>query len=175
MASPMTFGVFDLGLTETGDTLISPAFPTRAQASNRLRGVFNEYHRLPQVYTVKNLSTGEIVGSVFRNAAARKLQRDRCASGQGAYSHLCPARSLTRALRSCPSSGAIRDGGLVGPACVSGRESMCDYSLMSIPSRLALEGEKLMVHRFSTGAMGLASSADLQTKAAPPGTEPRTF
>jgi len=52
---------------------------------------------------------------------------------------------------------------------------MCDYSLMSIPSRLALEGEELMVHRFSTGAMGLASSADLQTKAAPPGIEPRTF
>jgi hypothetical protein len=77
----MTFGVFDLGLDEMGDTLISPEFPTRAQASCRLRGLFNEYHRLPQLYAVKNLSTGEIVGSVFRNAAARKLQRDRRASG----------------------------------------------------------------------------------------------
>jgi hypothetical protein len=81
-ASP-TFGVFDLGLDETEGTLISPEFPTRAQASSRLRGVFNEYHRLPQVYAAKNLSTGEIVGSVFRNAAAPKLQRERCASGPG--------------------------------------------------------------------------------------------
>ena len=52
---------------------------------------------------------------------------------------------------------------------------MCDYSLMSIPNRLAREGEELLAHRFSTGAVGLASSADLQTKAAPPGLEPRTF
>ena len=52
---------------------------------------------------------------------------------------------------------------------------MCDYSLMSIPNRLAREGEELLAHRFSTGAVGLASSADLQTKAAPPGLEPGTF
>ena len=39
---------------------------------------------------------------------------------------------------------------------------MCDYSLMSIPNRLAREGEELIVHRFACGAMGLASPVDLQ-------------
>jgi hypothetical protein len=34
---------------------------------------------------------------------------------------------------------------------------MCDYSLMSVPNRLAKEGEELVVHRFHTGAIGLAS------------------
>jgi hypothetical protein len=39
---------------------------------------------------------------------------------------------------------------------------MCDYSLCGIPNRLAVEGEELVVHRFSTGSMGLASVVDLQ-------------
>ena len=39
---------------------------------------------------------------------------------------------------------------------------MCDYSLCGIPNRLAIEGEELVLHRFSTGSMGLASVADLQ-------------
>lgn len=39
---------------------------------------------------------------------------------------------------------------------------MCDYSLMSFPNRLAAEGEELIVHRFSSGAMGLATLSDLQ-------------
>lgn len=39
---------------------------------------------------------------------------------------------------------------------------MCDYSLCGIPNRLAVEGEELVVHRFATGSMGLASVADLQ-------------
>lgn len=43
---------------------------------------------------------------------------------------------------------------------------MCDYSLCGIPNRLAVEGEELVVHKFSTGSMGLASPADL------PGKEP---
>ena len=34
---------------------------------------------------------------------------------------------------------------------------MCDYSLAEIPSRLAIEGEQLVVHRFPTGSLGLAS------------------
>ncbi len=34
---------------------------------------------------------------------------------------------------------------------------MCDYSLAGLPSRLAVEGEQLVVHRFSTGTLGLAS------------------
>ena len=38
---------------------------------------------------------------------------------------------------------------------------MCDYSLCGIPNRLAVEGEDLVVHRFSTGSMGLASPANL--------------
>ena len=32
---------------------------------------------------------------------------------------------------------------------------MCDYSLAGLPNRLAVEGDHLVVHRFSTGAMGL--------------------
>jgi hypothetical protein len=39
---------------------------------------------------------------------------------------------------------------------------MCDYSLCGIPNRLAAEGEQLVVHKFCTGSMGLASPADLQ-------------
>ena len=39
---------------------------------------------------------------------------------------------------------------------------MCDYSLCGIPNRLAVEGEDLVVHRFSTGSMGLTSLADLK-------------
>jgi hypothetical protein len=34
---------------------------------------------------------------------------------------------------------------------------MCDYSLAGLPSRLAVEGEQLVVHRFTTGTLGLAS------------------
>jgi len=34
---------------------------------------------------------------------------------------------------------------------------MCDYSLAGIPNRLAVEGEDLIVHRFPTGSIGLAS------------------
>ena len=36
-------------------------------------------------------------------------------------------------------------------------EEMCDYSLAGIPNRLAVEGERLVFHRFSTGSIGLAS------------------
>jgi hypothetical protein len=50
---------------------------------------------------------------------------------------------------------------------------MCDYSLGGIPNRLAIEGEELEVHRFRTGAMGMASPADL--RAAKPEKEPHTF
>jgi hypothetical protein len=38
---------------------------------------------------------------------------------------------------------------------------MCDYSLAGIPNRLAKEGERLVVCRFSTGSMGLTSGASL--------------
>jgi hypothetical protein len=37
---------------------------------------------------------------------------------------------------------------------------MCDYSLMEFPNRLAVEGEVLMVHRFRSGSLGLASQED---------------
>ena len=33
---------------------------------------------------------------------------------------------------------------------------MCDYSLAGLPNRLAVEGDQLVVQRFSTGAVGLA-------------------
>jgi len=41
---------------------------------------------------------------------------------------------------------------------------MCDYSLAGIPSRLAVEGEQLVVHRFSTGSLGLASPCPSQSR-----------
>jgi hypothetical protein len=41
---------------------------------------------------------------------------------------------------------------------------MCDYSLGGLPNRLAVDGEELTVHRFSTHSIGLASPLDLQMK-----------
>jgi hypothetical protein len=38
---------------------------------------------------------------------------------------------------------------------------MCDYSLHGLPNRLARDGEELVAHRFSTGAIGLTSPAEL--------------
>jgi hypothetical protein len=35
---------------------------------------------------------------------------------------------------------------------------MCDYSLAHFPNRLVVEGEELMVHRFGTRTLGLASA-----------------
>jgi hypothetical protein len=48
--------------------------------------------------------------------------------------------------------------------CVRAAEGggMCDYSLGGLPNRLAVDGEELIVHRFSTHSIGLASQADLQ-------------
>ena len=37
---------------------------------------------------------------------------------------------------------------------------MCDYSLMMVPNRLALEGEELVAHRFQSGTTGFVSSSD---------------
>jgi hypothetical protein len=39
---------------------------------------------------------------------------------------------------------------------------MCDYSLYVYPNRLAVEGEKLVVHRFGGASLGLASPSDLR-------------
>ena len=47
---------------------------------------------------------------------------------------------------------------------------MCDYSLYTLHSRLATECEQLVVHRFQTGSVGLASPSDLMTAVCiPPG------
>jgi hypothetical protein len=43
---------------------------------------------------------------------------------------------------------------------------MCDYSLGGLKNRLAVDGEELVVHRFSTHSIGLASPAELQTAVA---------
>jgi hypothetical protein len=40
---------------------------------------------------------------------------------------------------------------------------MCDYSLMTVPNRLAVSGDELVVHRFQEGSMGLASAFDLRS------------
>lgn len=42
---------------------------------------------------------------------------------------------------------------------------MCDYSLAALPNRLAVEGDELIVHRFRTSSMGLASAAEAQALA----------
>jgi hypothetical protein len=39
---------------------------------------------------------------------------------------------------------------------------MCDYSLMEFPNRLAVEGEVLVVHRFRSGSLGLASQNECE-------------
>lgn len=42
---------------------------------------------------------------------------------------------------------------------------MCDYSLHGMPTRLAVEGEQLRVHRFFTSTLGLASPAEMRAPA----------
>ena len=37
---------------------------------------------------------------------------------------------------------------------------MCDYSLMMAPSRLAVEGEELVTHKFKSGSIGIVSCCD---------------
>ena len=39
---------------------------------------------------------------------------------------------------------------------------MCDYSLMMLPSRLAVEGDRLVAHRFRSGTTGLVSYRDFE-------------
>jgi hypothetical protein len=40
---------------------------------------------------------------------------------------------------------------------------MCDYSLMMVPNRLAVEGEELVAHKFQSGTTGFVSSSDFST------------
>ena len=42
---------------------------------------------------------------------------------------------------------------------------MCDYSLCGLPTRLAVEGEQLLIHRFPTRTLGLASPMELKAAA----------
>jgi hypothetical protein len=42
---------------------------------------------------------------------------------------------------------------------------MCDYSLHGLRNRLAIEGERLVTHRFGTGSIGLASPWDIANHA----------
>ena len=39
---------------------------------------------------------------------------------------------------------------------------MCDYSLMAVPSRLAVSGDELVVHRFDAKSVGLAAGFDVR-------------
>jgi hypothetical protein len=39
---------------------------------------------------------------------------------------------------------------------------MCDYSLMAVPSRLAVSGDELVVHRFDAKSMGLAAACEVR-------------
>lgn len=38
---------------------------------------------------------------------------------------------------------------------------MCDYSLYAMQTRLAADGEELVLHRFETGTLGFAAVADI--------------
>ena len=49
---------------------------------------------------------------------------------------------------------------------------MCDYSLMMIPNRLAIEGEELVAHRFQNGSTGMLSCSDFDIWSA---TRPKGF
>src|SRR5260370_2129682 len=42
------------------------------------------------------------------------------------------------------------------------RQLMCDYSLGGLRTRLAVEGEELIIYRFPTGSLGLTSPAELE-------------
>lgn len=44
-------------------------------------------------------------------------------------------------------------------------QAMCDYSLLGMPNRLAVEGEELVVHRFPTLSLGLTTPSGLQVLA----------
>src|SRR6185437_6581759 len=44
-------------------------------------------------------------------------------------------------------------------------KDMCDYSLHSIKNRLALKGDRLVIHRFQTGSIGLAPAPDMSAEA----------
>jgi hypothetical protein len=39
---------------------------------------------------------------------------------------------------------------------------MCDYSLAALRTRLAVDGEELIVYRFPTGFLGLTAPAELE-------------
>jgi hypothetical protein len=53
---------------------------------------------------------------------------------------------------------------------------MCDYSLMGVPNRLAVKEEQLVLHKFRTGSLGLASPLELDVDLVNPPTErPRSF
>jgi hypothetical protein len=39
---------------------------------------------------------------------------------------------------------------------------MCDYSLAGLRTRLAIDGEELVLYRFPTGSLGLTSPAELE-------------
>ncbi len=49
---------------------------------------------------------------------------------------------------------------------------MCDYSLAHFPNRLAVKGEHLVVHRFATQSLGLASARRRWKELLFPGTVP---
>lgn len=50
---------------------------------------------------------------------------------------------------------------------LKGEKTMCDYSLMHLPNRLAAEGEVLMTHKFPIGSIGLATPDEVQAARTP--------
>jgi hypothetical protein len=54
-------------------------------------------------------------------------------------------------------------------------DPMCDYSLMAVKNRLAVQGEELVVRRFEIRTMGLASMAEVEAAKAKEQPPARTF
>ena len=52
---------------------------------------------------------------------------------------------------------------------------MCDYCLMSLPNRLTVCGEALVVHRFELGAIGLAPISEVKAAEIPEMAAPKGF
>jgi hypothetical protein len=62
---------------------------------------------------------------------------------------------VRKTLITAPNRSGSAVGGFPGKAT-----TMCDYSLMANPNRLAVSGDELIVHRFDTKSVGLTEAFD---------------
>jgi hypothetical protein len=74
------------------------------------------------------------------------------------HSYTCPSGTPPYVPVLAATAGLSRPG-----ESSKGDKTMCDYSLMHLPNRLAADGEVLMTHKFPNGSVGLASPEEVQT------------